>query len=329
MPGRVAFVALVFAALASLQDGRIEEARAGDPVAPVATGTLAVLVVDEKDRPIEGAVVWALGTKLSSSPPLEPVLLDQRGLEFRPRFLVARRGQTLVISNADPEAHNVHSSDACCAMNDMVPIGGKKERLLDQAGEVTFLCDIHAHMRCTLVVLDAIHARTDAQGLARLELPLGPRKLRARALDRERAEVEVTVAAVSSAAAPTRIVLPMPPRGPQVVPPEKLPWPTVAVRFREALDEAVRFARRGDAASARAAAEDASGTWFTGSQLYVAILESKGRHEAGELKSAILKLARRAEQAAEQGGDAVDQLARHVEKVANIVDDLARELPKR
>src|SRR5262249_10293242 len=151
--------------------------------AAVTSGQLNVTVVDEKDRPVEGAVVWAVGTKIAGPVPSEPVLLEQKGLEFRPRFLVARRGQTLVATNEDPEVHNVHASDACCSMNDMVSPGvRKKVRVLDQAGEATILCDIHAHMRCTLVVLDAIHARTDAAGLALLELPLGPRKLRARAL---------------------------------------------------------------------------------------------------------------------------------------------------
>src|SRR5581483_8266740 len=104
--------------------------------ATVGTGSLAVQVVDEKDRPIEGAVVWALGTKTEAPVPAEPVVLAQRGLEFRPRFLVARKGQTLRITNEDEELHNVHSSDACCAMNDAMGAGKVVEKKLEQPGEV-------------------------------------------------------------------------------------------------------------------------------------------------------------------------------------------------
>lgn len=303
---------------------RGEPAARADDAAAVGTGTLTVVVVDEKDRPIEDAVVWALGTKNAAPVPSEPVLLEQKGLEFQPRFLVARKGQTLRISNDDPEMHNVHSSDACCAMNEMVGVGHKKDRVLDQAGEALFLCNIHAHMRCTLVVLDQIFGRTDAQGRAVLSLPLGKRKLRARALDRERAEVEVDVAAAST----TRIVLHEPPAGPEIVPPEKLPWASLVARLREGLDLAVKRARAGDGAGAREAAEAAYGRYFA-TDLVTAIVNEKGRGTAEGLKSDFKAFAKKAEQAAAKGPEAADSLAKEVKEACDSLLEVARTLPKR
>ncbi len=315
---------VLFLALAGCP-GKASVAHASD-TAPVGTGTLDLLVTDERDLPLKGAVVWAPGTHLETAVPAEPVVIEQEGLEFRPRFLVARRGQTLEVRNSDPEVHNVHSSDACCEWNQMVKPGDASKKTLDSAGEAVFLCNIHAHMRCTLLVLDSLHAITDSSGHARLELPLGPRKLRVLALDRERADLELTIAAVTTA----KVVLQLPAAGPLVVAPEKLPWPTVAVRLGEALDEAVRLARLGRAEDARAAAEEAWGKWFKGAGLYGAIKNDPTHPDmAGTFDSELRSLAPRAERAASGDDAAKDQLARHVEKTKNMLLDIARELPKR
>jgi plastocyanin len=299
--------------------------------ASVGSGTLDLLVLDDRERPIEGAVVWAPNLRSNAAPPGTPVVIEQEGLEFRPRFLVARKGQTLEVRNGDTENHNVHSTDSCCEWNVMVPIGATSSRILDQAGEVTFLCNIHAHMRCTLLVLDSPSAATDASGHARLELPLGARRLRVRAQDRERAELDVTVAAVTTA----RVTLAPLPQGPLVVPPEQLPWPTLAVRVGEALEEAVKRARAGDGDGARSAAEEAESKWFSGSGLFGAIRAFEGetpehpRGTAEDLKGQLRRMPLKAENAAAQGREAADQLGRQATRLENLLLDIARKLPKR
>jgi plastocyanin len=305
--------------------GKISTVHASD-TAPVGTGTLDLLVTDERDQPLEHAVVWALGTHLDTPVPSEPVVIEQEGLEFRPRFKVARRGQTLELKNLDSEVHNVNANDACCSWNDLMSPGTTQPHVLEHAGESVFTCNIHAHMRCTLVVLDALHAFSDASGHARLELPLGARKLRVLALDRERAELELTIAPVTS----ERVVLHLPAAGPLVVAPEKLPWPTVAIRLGETLDEAVRLARLGRGEDARAAAEEAEGKWFSGSGFFGAVRDDPNHpHLADTLKHDLRGLAPRAEHAASGDDAARDQLARQVEKMKNMLLDIARELPKR
>src|SRR5437870_4051031 len=98
--------ALVVAILAvSGCGGELSTARAQGQPAPVAsaTGALDVLVLDEKGRPIEGAVAWVPGVKPEGPLPAEPLVLEQHGLEFRPGFLAARRGRTLEVRNLDQE----------------------------------------------------------------------------------------------------------------------------------------------------------------------------------------------------------------------------------
>jgi plastocyanin len=292
-------------------------------IAPAGSGTLDLVVRDETGKPLEGAVLWAPGLKDETPVPAEPIVLSQEGLEFRPRFLVARRGQAIELRNADPEVHNVRAGCDCYPWNDMVKTGDVDRHDLTAAGEGTITCSIHGHMRCQLLVLDAPHARTDVEGHARLALPLGPRKLRVWAVDRDRKDLEVTIAAVTTA----EVALPLP-TGPQIVRPEALPWPTVAIRLGEALDEAVRCARRHDGDAARAAVMDALERWYSGNGFFGAIKQSSAHPEfAEEEKSELRKLATRAENAA-NGGDP-EQLARQVEKIKNTLLDIARGLPKR
>ncbi|HZU98092.1 MAG TPA: hypothetical protein VFF73_15420 [Planctomycetota bacterium] len=299
------------------------DAHAGD-VAPPGSGTLDVVVRDETGKPLEGAVVWAPGLKDETPLPAEPVVLSQEGLEFRPRFLVARRGQTVEVRNADSEVHNVRAGCDCYPWNDMVKTGDVDRHDLTTAGEGTITCSIHGHMRCQLLVLDAPHASSDVEGHARLGLPLGPRKLRVWGVDRDRKDLEVTIAAVTTA----EVVLPLP-TGTKILKPEELPWPTVAVHLGEALDEAVRCARRHDGPAARAAALDAVERWYMGSGFFGAIKQASAHPELAEgEKSELRKLATRAENAAGEGGDP-DQLARQIDKVKNTLLDIARGLPKR
>lgn len=306
-----------------------------------APGTVLVTVHDERGRPVEGAAVWFQGERARTPLPPEPVLLEQRGLEFRPAFLVARKGQTLRVHNADAELHNVHSSSVCCSWNVSVVAGGADSRVLDEAGESTFLCDIHSHMRCVLLVLDADFARTDTEGHARLEAPSGLRKLQVSALDRPRWRAAIEVAA--GGVTPVAVELQGEPPHPSVQAPERLPWAVVASRLADSLARAERWASLGDAGSAREAADEALGQWYSASGLYEAVREldaaqvaqgnaaAKGR--ADELKSALRKRAARAEAVAGAESSArpqrVAELRAEDAALEAQVGELVRALPRR
>ncbi|MBI3725242.1 hypothetical protein HY251_15025 [bacterium] len=305
------------------------------------TGTIDAVVQDERGRPFEGAVLWCTGVKPSSPCPGEPVILEQKDLEFRPSLLVARRGQRLLVRNSDQELHNVHSQDSCCEWNVSVASGKTDSRVLDVAGEALLLCNVHSHMRAELLVLDAEFARSDAAGKARLEgVPAGARKLAVRAFDRSPIEVDLTVEKGATASVTARLPAVATKGGVRIVPPEELPWPTLAARVRGALEDSVRWASQGDAASAREAAELALGRWYSGSGLKKAVLdfdrESGIREHFGrsqDLGSSIGRLARQAELAAsappEEREPVLEKLRSQVEKTSTSVEDVARKLPKR
>lgn len=305
------------------------------PDGPV--GSLSVLVQDERGRPLEGAVAWVSGHKDTSPMSGEPVVLSQVGLEFRPSLLVLRRGQALEMHNEDAELHNVHGNGACCsALNLSMPAGATQKQVLTEVGEAMILCDIHAHMSATLIVLDDAFAISDASGRATLaDVSSGKRKVHVRAHHRVKVDLEVEVAPATSTSVTAVLAAEKP--GPSVVPPEKLPWPTLAVRLGDSLEEAVRWAATGDAASAREAAEEGQGRWFAGSGLKEAIRENEADwgHQgmAGSMTSALRRLATKADAAAQLEGQARAQacadLKAEVERVMGGVIAAANKLPKR
>jgi plastocyanin len=306
------------------------------------TGSLAVTVEDERGRPLEGAVVWLQGEAPRTPVPSEHALLEQKDLAFRPPLLVARKGQTLEVRNDDAELHNVDSPAECCRMNVSMIAGATHTRVLDAAGEATFLCDIHSHMRCVVLVLDADFARTGPDGRAVLEgVSAGARRLQVYALDRPRFRGDLEVAP----GAPTPVAVKLEPRAVArlVEAPEKLPWPALAAKVEDTLAAAERWASLGDAASARESCEEALGRWYSGSGLYDAVrqldaaevdqgrTEHKGR--ADELKSALRRCAPKAEAAAsapaESRSEPLARLREHDAHVASALLEIARELPRR
>lgn len=83
-------------------------------------------------------------------PPTEPAVLDQQGCRFVPQAMVFRVGQTLLMKNTDPVAHNVRTTAIAMPINQIVPLSNttgipvtykKAERM-----PVQTKCDIHAWM---------------------------------------------------------------------------------------------------------------------------------------------------------------------------------------
>ena len=86
--------------------------------------------------------------------PTESILFDQKGCIFTPHAFVARVGQTIVLTNSDSVAHNVHTNGNNKSLNSAIP--GKKpdqpaqtldlvyEKTEDKAVKTT--CDFHGWM---------------------------------------------------------------------------------------------------------------------------------------------------------------------------------------
>jgi plastocyanin len=155
-----------------------EAAGAPKPRYPVA----ATYTVGEADRP--AAVVYLEGT-FRSTPPRsgDRATMAQRHYQFAPGLLVVQKGAVVGFPNLDDEYHSVFSYSKAKRFDlgryhkDETPAALS----FDQPGVVKLYCEIHDHMRGTIVVLDTPYfQKTDAAGRYRLEdLPAGRHVLRA------------------------------------------------------------------------------------------------------------------------------------------------------
>ena len=135
---------------------------------------------------------------LSTQPPLAVIYLDgnfsrpaslptkeveQKDLTFIPALLPIRVGTRVEFPNLDDDYHNVFSYskvkrfDLGRYKKDEKPASQK----FDRPGVVKLYCEIHEHMRSTILVLDTPYfQKTDATGKFRLnDIPAGHYKLKA------------------------------------------------------------------------------------------------------------------------------------------------------
>ena len=136
----------------------------------------ATYTVGEPDPPT--AIVYLegdFGPAHRSAAPAADV--TQRGYQFAPGLVAVRRGSVVRFPNLDEEYHSVFSYsktrrfDLGRYQRDETPPTLKFE----QAGVVRLFCEIHEHMRGTILVLDTPYfTRTDTEGRYRLDgLPPG------------------------------------------------------------------------------------------------------------------------------------------------------------
>jgi hypothetical protein len=79
-------------------------------------------------------------------PPSQPVTLDQRDCEFRPRVFGVQPGQPVMLVNSDPFLHNVHTLQD---FNVPMPRQGMQtSRVFNHPGVMAVVaCDVHGWMR--------------------------------------------------------------------------------------------------------------------------------------------------------------------------------------
>lgn len=150
------------------------------------------ILVDPETKGVANVFLWLPKVNPNDvpadlqKPPQKPAVLDQKGCVFLPHALVARTGQNILLMNADPIAHNVHSYPLrTLPVNVMV---GPNNRVGVPAGPakatellpIPIKCDIHPWMQGYILFVDHPYAAvTDAKGAFKIErLPAGNHEFR-------------------------------------------------------------------------------------------------------------------------------------------------------
>jgi len=123
------------------------------------------------------AVAYLEGNFPPPAAPLPIIKLGQRGFQFQPRVLPIQKGSVVEFPNYDDDYHNVFSYSKAKRFD----LGRYRKdekpatQTFDQPGVVKLYCEIHEHMRATILVLDTPHfAKSDAEGRFTLtNLPSG------------------------------------------------------------------------------------------------------------------------------------------------------------
>ena len=131
------------------------------------------------------AVVFLEGAPLPADdkPATNIVQVVQKGMQFGPGLIAVRKGTRVEFPNADDFYHNVFSYSKAKRFDLGRFLKDEKPAAVtfDQPGVVKLYCEIHEHMRGSVVVLDTPYfVKSDTNGVYRLTgLPAGQFKLKA------------------------------------------------------------------------------------------------------------------------------------------------------
>lgn len=144
---------------------------------PAAAGELQVQVTAD-GAPLEGAVLSLHG---DAAPVAGEAVMDQRNTAFEPGVLVIEAGTVVSFPNSDTVRHQVYSFSPTKSFELPLYSGTPPEPVVfDEPGVVVVGCNIHDWMIGWIIVLDTPHhARTGADGFARLQVPDGEYRLQA------------------------------------------------------------------------------------------------------------------------------------------------------
>jgi plastocyanin len=90
-------------------------------------------------------------------PPMEAVVLDQRGCMFVPRVIALHTGQTLAVKNSDPVSHNVHPMPQNSREWNQQQAPGAPDlarRFIRPEVMIPVKCNVHSWMRSYIGVMD-------------------------------------------------------------------------------------------------------------------------------------------------------------------------------
>ena len=117
-------------------------------------------------RPVAG--VWLEAPELHAQPKAHTAAMEQRGYQFTSRLLIVPLGARVAFPNMDGDYHNVYSISKPKSFD----IGRYKAdekpvpvETFENPGVVRLRCEIHEHMRGTIIVVDSPHfTRTGENG---------------------------------------------------------------------------------------------------------------------------------------------------------------------
>ncbi len=165
--------------------GKARLARVAAAVFAMALGSAAQSVAGELQVqvmadgvPLEGAVLSLHG---GAGPVAGQAVMDQRNTAFEPGVLVIQAGTAVSFPNSDTVRHQVYSFSPAKPFELPLYSGTPPEPVVfARPGVVVVGCNIHDWMIGWIVVLDTPHhARSGADGFARLQVPAGEYRLQA------------------------------------------------------------------------------------------------------------------------------------------------------
>jgi len=153
-----------------------------EPMTPSRYANVMPGRVGAPDPPM--AVVYLEGNfPAGNSPRVPPARMEQKHYQFSPGLLPIQAGTEVVFPNLDDGYHNVFSYSKARRFDLGRYRKDEKPPVLvfDKPGVVKLYCEIHQHMRGTILVLDTpYYVKTDEAGKYRLEhLPPGQFTLKA------------------------------------------------------------------------------------------------------------------------------------------------------
>lgn len=160
---------------------RLPAAKVADTPASTGRYQIKASTKPADPEPIQ-AVVYLEGTFTENSAPAK-VEVGQRKFQFIPGLLPIQKGATVEFPNYDDDYHNVFSY----SKSKKFDLGRYRKdekppsQVFDKPGVVKLFCEIHEHMRSTILVLDTPYfVKTDTTGRYKLEkLPAGKYTLKA------------------------------------------------------------------------------------------------------------------------------------------------------
>jgi plastocyanin len=143
---------------------------------PSGAASLLVSVQDGNGKPLVDAIVYAVPESGAPVPKLEkPAEIEQRGLRFAPLVSVVQTGSKIAFPNNDRVRHHIYSFSPAKKFDQKLYSGAMAaSQVFDKAGTVVLGCNIHDSMIAYVKVVDTPYfAKSDAAGVARIELPAG------------------------------------------------------------------------------------------------------------------------------------------------------------
>jgi hypothetical protein len=96
--------------------------------------------------------------------PKEPVVLDQKGCEYRPHVFGVMAGQGLLVRNSDPTQHNIHSFSKNAPFNFSQSQKGMEKKIdLTKTENFVIKCDVHNWMNAHAFVMSHPFFATSAE----------------------------------------------------------------------------------------------------------------------------------------------------------------------